>query len=93
MLPHCEVKFRSYLGSSCVEAAVVLSLHKYAAEYHCCAQGAEHRYPTEVEEGPRAFTATGGVVKLGRLHRVAQGGRHSVYKHVQIIDLKCVGRQ
>ena len=72
---------------------MVLALHKNAAEYHSCAQGAEHRYPTEVEEGPRAFTATGGVVKLGRLHRVAQGGRHGVYKHVQMIKLKCVGRQ
>ena len=61
-------KIRSYLGSSRVKAAVVLALHKNAAEYHSCAQGAEHRYPTEVEEGPRAFTATGGVVKHGRLH-------------------------
>ena len=93
MFPQCKAKTRSYLSSSRVKAAVILALHKNAAENRSCAQGAEHRYPTKVEKGPRAFTATGGVVKLGRLHRVAQGGRHGVYKHVQIIKLKCVGRQ
>ena len=88
MFPQCKAKTRSYLSSPRVKAAVVLALHKNAAEDRSCAQGAEHRYPTEVEEGPGTLTATGGVVKNGRLRqRVAHGARHGVYKHVQMFKL------
>ena len=92
--PNARLKLDPTWVHRASKAAVILALHKNAAEDRSCAQGAEHRYPTEVEKGPGTLTATGGVVKLGRLRqRVDQGGRHGVYKHVQMIKLKYVGRQ